>query len=95
MPNTEFDRFNFWKENRVDGFFQLTEDELSAKFIDYCAQKSKEWLAHYSISDVVAAFISDKEDGLNSVGNSDNNFSEYRVMDKILKPVLKSYLAKS
>ena len=35
MKNTEFEVFNFWKENKISGFFQLTKQELIEKFQEW------------------------------------------------------------
>lgn len=85
--------FNFWKDNRVDGFFQLTEGELSIKFIEWMNHQSTDRLSYYSTSDNVAMFIADKEHGLSSMGNSDHEFAEYRSMEKLLKSIIKAHLS--
>lgn len=87
----ESQTFNFWKENKVDGFFQLTEGELSIKFIEWMKLQSKDRLSIYSTNDAVSLFIADKR-GLNSVGNSEKDFAEYRTMEIILKPILRTFL---
>lgn len=81
--------FNFWKENQLSGFFQLNEEQLIERFSGYLKTKQPEWIDYYSISDIVSVFISD---GLNAIGNSDDNFSEYRAMETLLKPVKRAYL---
>ena len=85
--------FNFWKNNRIDGFFQLTEGELCIKFTEWMQHQSKDRLAHYLISDNVAMFIADKEHGLSSMGNSEKDFAEYRIMEIVLKPIIRTHLS--
>lgn len=84
--------FNFWKDNRVDGFFQLNSNQLIERFNLWLTSKERSWLEYYSISDIVPEFIGDKINGLCAVGNSEKSFSEYRTMEIILKPILRSHL---
>lgn len=83
--------FSFWKENRKDGFFQLTATELFGRFIMWLPTKEKAWLEYYGISDCVQAFVGES---LNAIGNTENDFEEYRAMEEILKPVRRNYLDK-
>lgn len=83
--------FNFWKENKVAGFFQLTDLELIAKFVEWLPTKDKAWLEYYGISEVVQVFVAD---GLNAVGNTEKDFAEYRSMEALLKPIRRNYLDK-
>ena len=81
--------FSFWKDNKVSGFFQLTDKELSAKFKVWLLTKDKEWLAYYGINDCINNFVSVE---LNAIGNTENNFWEYDSMRDLLAPIRNSYL---
>lgn len=81
--------FNFWKGNKVDGFFQLTQAELIEKFNAWIPTKDRSWLDYYGISECVQVFVSEN---LNAIGNTENDFAEYRTMEIILKPIRKAFL---
>jgi len=83
--------FNFWKENKLTGFFQLTDKELIEKFNAWLPTKERSWLDYYGISECVQVFVAE---GLNSVGNTENEFAEYRSMEMLLKPIRRTYLEK-
>ena len=89
MKNTEFEVFNFWKENKISGFFQLTKQELIEKFQEWLPSRDLTWHSNYSTMDAINCFVSD---GLNSVGNTEDSFAEYTEMEKILKPIRRAYL---
>ena len=80
--------FSFWKENKLSGFFQLTDKELIEKFNEWLPTKERSWLDYYSTRDCINAFISEH---LNSIGNTENNFAEYDVMEELLKPIKRTY----
>lgn len=81
--------FNFWKENKKSGFFQLTEQELIKEFQQWLPTKNLDWHRYYSITDGLNCFISE---ALTAIGNTENNFEEYREMEEILKPIRRAYL---
>lgn len=86
---TKIQTFNFWKENKKSGFFQLTENELTSEFEKWLPTKDKEWLEYYSISDCVNIFVME---ALTAIGNTDDDFAEYQIMCELLKPVRRKFL---
>lgn len=76
-------QFNFWKDNRTDEHFQLTEKEIIAHFNEWIATKEIPWLVYYNMNAIVCSFISEK---LKAVGNSDNNWEEINELEILLKP---------
>lgn len=86
---TECSVFNFWKDNKLTGFFQLTDKELIQKFSEWMKTKDVAWLDYYTTQEVVSVFVSK---GLGAVGNSENNFSEYRSMVLLLKPYKRKFI---
>ena len=83
--------FNFWKGNKVSGHFQMNATQLKSKFLEWMPTRDLAWHEYYGISDCVNAFISD---ALDAIGNTENDFSEYRHMETLLKPVRREYLNK-
>ena len=79
--------FNFWKDNRTDGLFQLNKVELIEKFTAWIETKEADWLIYYNSLQVINEFIASK-DGLSSVGNSENNFAQIESMMEILRPII-------
>lgn len=75
--------FNFWKGNKISGHFQLTGKELIEKFMLWLIKKEIDWLEYYPMEVIVPAFITEE---LDSVGNYENKFAEYRQMENILRP---------
>jgi hypothetical protein len=80
-------KFDFWKENKMDQHFQLDQMELTMKFCDWLTTRSREWLDHYDSTTVIDCFITDKP-GLNSVYES----TQLEEIVKLLKPVKVRYL---
>lgn len=58
-------KFTFFKDNRNDGEFSLTIDEIKEKYLAWLKTKEKSWVEYYG-HQTVRAFIADK-DGLSSV----------------------------
>ena len=85
----KINKFSFWKENKISGFFQLTEQELIKDFKQWLPTKDIAWHRYYSITDGVNCFISES---LTAIGNTENDFEEYRQMEEILKPIRRTYL---
>lgn len=83
--------FSFWKENKKAGLFQLSVEQLIKEFEAWLPKKNKLWIEHYGTRDIVSVFVGEKE-GLNSVGNDENDYAEYEEMAEILKPVKNKYL---
>lgn len=85
------DKFNFWRENKVAGFFRLSRPALIKEFEKWLPTKDKAWLEYYGISECVQIFVAE---GLNSVGNTDKNFAEYKNMEILLKPIRNKFLGR-
>lgn len=83
--------FNFWKENKTSGFFQLTEQELIKEFNQWLPTKEVAWLEYYSTTDVVSVFV---QEALTAIGNTDNDFEEYKAMEDLLKPIKRKFIDK-
>jgi hypothetical protein len=72
--------FKFWKDNRLDKEFELTQEELCEKFdywlhiqMDNLETRGFQWYEYY-YSTLIRIFITDKEDvgGLQSVFEEDD-----------------------
>lgn len=61
--------FKFWKDNRKDQEYQLTQWELKAKYLEYLNKKDPDWILYYG-HQTVWAFVS-SDDGLRSVSESE------------------------
>jgi hypothetical protein len=81
--------FSFWKDNKISGLFKLTDRELMIQFEMWIKAKGKIWLIHYNITQCVLLFVTE---GLLSTGNSDDDFAEFRIMEKILKPIYNDFV---
>lgn len=86
-------RLHFWRENKIDKHFILTEEEFIRYFEEWLTKQQKEWLQYYgcNISTIVLSFVTFK-DGLNSTPSTDDN--QYKRMDEILKPIRNNYFIK-
>ena len=82
-------KYNFWKENKISGHFELTEKQLISKFREWLPSKKLEWYSYYRIEDCLNCFISE---ALNAIGNTDNDFREYREMEELLNPIRREYI---
>lgn len=58
--------FNFWKENKLDQHFTLTDEELKTKFSAWLKTKEQDWIEYYNTARLIRFFITSQE-GLNSV----------------------------
>lgn len=65
MKATENTTFTFYKDNRNDGQYSLTVEEIKEKYLAWLKTKERSWVEYYGHR-TVWAFISDK-DGLSSV----------------------------
>lgn len=83
--------FSFWKENKTSGFFTLTEKELIEEFKKWLETRDRAWVEYYPINECLNMFIME---ALTAIGNTDDDFEEYKVMEVILKPVRREYLDK-
>lgn len=82
-------KFRFWKENRNDGHYTLTEGELIAKFTAWLNVQERAFLECYPIGFAVAIFIADKrEHELNSTPE-ENSFIK---IVELLRPIRRRYL---
>jgi hypothetical protein len=71
-------KFTFWKNNRIDGFYVLTEKELVEKFKQFIHSEDRRWVAESHIYELMNKFIGGY---LSSVG--DNKETE-RILDLIV-----------
>ena len=80
-------KFNFWKENKIDQHFTLTETDLVEKFKEWLSNKQRNWLDYYTTHEVLCSFIGETA-GLSSVQEP----KEMDAMVKLLKPIKQKYL---
>lgn len=86
--------FSFWKNNRIDRHFKLTESELIEKFVNWKEyqlhdpERSFSWWEYYYGSQLVRAFITDKElkQGLESVFDEKEWETIYETLRNYLDP---------
>jgi len=79
-------RYKFWTENRLEGYFEMTKEDLIPKFIEWMQTKEVEWLEYYGPS-VALSFVSTQK-GLNSVPDS----TQVESLIELLKPELYKYI---
>ena len=81
-------KFNFWRSNKINAHFQLTEKELVAKYSAWLKTKPVAWLQ--SNMNTIGCFISANEPmALNSTCEIGE---EFEMMVELLQPVLKDFL---
>jgi hypothetical protein len=83
-------KFNFWKNNRINEHFVLTLDQAKEQFKIFLSKKSKAWLDYYSVEAVIATFIAEKEEkgGL----QSSNEPKEFEAFYRGLKDCLLAHM---
>ena len=82
--NTSGKTFTFWKENNTSLCYSLTEAELINQFKEWLPRKKVVWHEQYPISHVLNCFVAEE---LTSIGNTENDFAEYREMEKLITSV--------
>lgn len=65
-------KFQFWKDNQLDQYFELSFNELKEKFISWVKTKEKSWCEYYGLYQVYLVFVGDQS-GLASVSESEEN----------------------
>lgn len=86
------DTYSFWKGNRKDGFFQLSAEEVIEKYKEWLPTENLDWHTYYGLTDSINRFVSKY---LLSIGNTENDFEEYRSMELLLRDVRNNYLQKA
>lgn len=79
--------FVFFKDNRMDGKFSLSEQQIKEKYIDWLKAKEISWIEYYGHK-TVWSFISEKE-GLSSVVDDP---ADYVDLEDLLMDVRHGYL---
>lgn len=72
--------FSFWKNNKKDQFFQLSDEEVAIRFRIWMLTKDREFLEHYGIETATRIFITED---LSAVGKE----SEFPDLVLITKQV--------
>jgi len=75
--------FDFWKDNKIDGHYQLTEGELTKRFKKWLATKEEAWMAYYSSERAIRLFITDGE-GLSSAFEEKSFDAIYHVLNPFI-----------
>jgi hypothetical protein len=60
-------KVTLWKNNRLDGEYSITLDEIKEGFVNWMKTKDKDWLTYYC-TQLLRIYLSDK-DGLSSTFN--------------------------
>jgi hypothetical protein len=80
--------YNFWKENRQKGLFQLTFLEIKTKFIEWMKTKERSWMDYYYMN-LFDVFVM-APDGLNSVMESEDLHELRNELNDVKKEFFKS-----
>ena len=75
--------FSFWKENKIDGHYLLTREELKVQFKLWLAKQKREWLEYYADVEVLVNCFVGQKDGLSSVANTDKDESGMSELDSL------------
>lgn len=60
-------KYDFWKNNKIENHFQLTGKELQTKFAEWLETKDKDYIDSYNYERIMRFFIALDENGLVSV----------------------------
>jgi hypothetical protein len=71
--------FDFWRDNLLAGYFQLTAEELQTKFVEWKQKQKPEWYTYYYGVRAVLSFLGDK-DGLSATHEADQFDDIYAVL---------------
>lgn len=82
--------FPFWKDNLVKNLFTLEPGVLKRKFKTYLESKANDWVEYYGSRQVIAAFITDKEESYGLQSTFDNN--QLLAIEATLQPMYSEHL---
>ena len=88
MKNTK-QIFTFWKDNKIAGIYQLTEDQLIEKFEEWLPSMVLQSRNYWNMPSCVRYFVTHI---LDSVGNNENDGAEYYAMERLLFPIREKYI---
>lgn len=80
------DKIKLWKNNKLDQIYEITREEMQAKYKRFLMERPTEWVIHYY--DLTMWNFIGANDGLQSV----NDPEDLQTIAGWLKPILREFI---